>query len=171
MTKAQIAFINNAKRTNQYGGKRFLGFTAKGAEVWISLYTERNSLRTIVSTTHNLDSLRDPNAVLASKRVTLKRGVTNRYSAEDLMRQRKKNMGGAVTLSTLDYLEKLINAVEMGYGKPFVKGQITSLMFSYLAQAIFEGSYDYEKGDNIWTYILKEWRFPSGEYFTVHGLP
>ena len=35
----------------------------------------------------------------------------------------------------------------------------------------YNGSYDYEKGDNIWTYILKEWRFPSGDYFTVLGLP
>ena len=171
MTKAQIAFINNAKNSNQYSGKRFLGFTEKGAEVWISLHIEKDTLKTTISTTHNLDSLRNQNAVLASKRVTLKKGVKNRYSAQDLMSQRKKNMGGAVTLLTLDYLERLIDAVERGYGKPFVNGQITSLMFSYLAQAIFEGSYDYEKGDNIWTYILKEWRFPSGDYFTVLELP
>ena len=171
MTIAQIAFINNAERSNQYGGKRFLGFTAKGAEVWISLHTERNSLKASVSTTHNLDSLRDSNAVLASKRVTLRRGTTNRYSAEELIRQRKRDMGGAVTLSTLDYLEKLMGAVERGYGKPFVNGQITSVMFSYLAQAIFEGSYDYQKGDNTWSYILKKWNFPRGEYFTVLGLP
>ena len=73
MTKAQIAFINNAKNSNQYSGKRFLGFTEKGAEVWISLHIEKDTLKTTISTTHNLDSLRNQNAVLASKRVTLKK--------------------------------------------------------------------------------------------------
>tara|TARA_X000000950_G_scaffold126461_1_gene158155 strand:+ start:6476 stop:6991 length:516 start_codon:yes stop_codon:yes gene_type:complete len=171
MTQTQLAFKNNAKNSTEYGGKRFLGFTPKGAEVWISFHIDRETLKASISTTHNLDALKDPRAKLAIKRVTLKRGGSNRNSAQDLMRKNIKNMGGEVTLSTLTYLEKLVDAIDRGYGKPFVNGQISSLMFSYLSQAIFEGSYDHEYGDNIWTYIMKEWPFPSGEYFTVLGLP
>ena len=171
MTQAQLAFKNNAKNSTHYGGKRFLGFTAKGTEVWISFHIERETLKASISTTHNLDALREPGAILATKRVTLKRGANNRNSATDLMRKNIKNMGGEVTLSTLIYLEKLIDALKRGYGKPFVNGKISSLMFSYLSQAIFEGTYDHEYGDNIWTYIMKEWSLPNGEYFTVLGLP
>ena len=93
MTQAQLAFKNNAKNSTNYGGKRFLGFTAKGSEVWISFHIERETLKASISTTHNLDALREPGAILATKRVTLKRGANNRNSATDLMRKNIKNMG------------------------------------------------------------------------------
>ena len=36
-----------------------------------------------------------------------------------------------------------------------------------IANAIFEGSFDWENGDTSWSYISKTWEFPIGEYFTI----
>ena len=93
----------NAKNSTHYGGKRFLGFTAKGSEVWISFHIERETLNASISTTHNLDALREPGAILATKRVTLKRGANNRNSAKGIF-----NVGNekGISISALAQLTK-----------------------------------------------------------------
>ena len=167
--KEQLA--KNARGIKSFGGRRFLGFTNRGSEVWISYTVDKKSGQIKISTTHNLNVLLNENSIFATKRVTLKKGANNRRTAEELIKLNKKNMGGAVTKSTLTYLDKLIDALARGYGKPFVKGKPSSLMFMYIAQAIYEGSYTPEDGDTIWSAVRKEFNFPDGEYFTVQDLP
>lgn len=161
----------NAKLIKSFGGRRFLGFTNRGSEVWISYTADKKSGEIEISTTHNLSVLLNENSIFTPKRVTLKKGTQNRKTAEELIKLNKKNMGGVVGKSTITYLQKLIDSLGRGYGKPFVKGKPSSLMFMYIAQAIYEGSYNPEDGDTIWSAVQKEFNFPAGEYFTVQDLP
>ena len=45
----------NAKLITTFGGKRFLGYTNKRSEVWISYTADKKSGNIKISTTHNLD--------------------------------------------------------------------------------------------------------------------
>ena len=157
----------NAQENNIFGGRRFLGFTSKGSPVWVSYTAYRQTGEIIVKTTHDLNSLLQHGAVLASKRVVLRKNNKNLNSIDNLLKANRNNMGGEVSKATITYLQKLISTMDSGYGKAFVNGKPTKLMFNYIANAIFEGSFDWENGDTSWSYISKAWEFPIGEYFTI----
>ena len=61
--------IANAQRAHSYGGKRFLGFTPKGAEVWVSMFVDRDTLNLKVNCTHDLNILLKKGSRLANRRV------------------------------------------------------------------------------------------------------
>ena len=157
----------NAQETNIFGGRRFLGFTPKNSPVWVSYTAYRQTGEIIIKTTHDLNSLLQNGAVLASKRVVLRKNSKNLNSIDNLLKANRHNMGGEVSKATIIYLQKIISTMNSGYGKAFVNGKPTKLMFSYIANTIFEGSFDWENGDTSWSYISKAWEFPIGEYFTI----
>ena len=171
VSKHQKDSLENAKKAKIFAGKRFLGFTAKGAEVWISMEINRETKELKVNTTHNLSVLLEEGSELAIKRVVVKKGSPNPRTAKDLLRKNQKNMGGQVTEGTILYLMKLINAVEMKYGDAYVKGEPTRLLFMYVSNAIFEGGNDVENGEFGWSYVLKAWDLPKGGYFLVDSMP
>jgi len=160
----------NAQETNIFGGRRFLGFTPKSSPVWVSYTAYRQTGEIIIRTTHDLNALLKDRAVFASKRVVLKKNTKNVKEIDTLLKANKHNMGGEVTEATIVYLQKIISTIEQGYGKAFIDGKPTKLMFSYIANAIFEGSFDWENGDTSWSYVAKAWEFPNGEYFTIDSL-
>lgn len=162
----------NAEKADTYGGKRFLGYTPRGAEVWASMEIDRETLDLKVNFTHELDILLEEGAVLCSKRVTLKKGIHSPHTVEDLIRRSSKNMGGQVTISTLRHITRLKNAVDMKYNKAYYKGKPTALLFTYVSNAIFAGDFDMERGDTSWSYIKDAWKLPKeGDYFTVESIP
>ena len=167
----QKASLENAKKAKVFAGKRFLGFTPRGAEVWISMEMNRETKELKITTTHNLSSLLEEGAEFANRRVVVKKGSPNPRTAKDLLRKNQKNMGGQVTEGTILYLMKLINAVEMKYGDAYVKGEPTRLLFMYASNAIFEGGNDLENGEFGWSYVLKAWGLPQGGYFLVDNVP
>ena len=171
VSSLKAKMLENAKKGNIYAGKRFLGFTPKGAEVWISMELDRTSKDLSIRTTHNLDSLLGEDADLAQKRIVVKKGASNSNSIHDLMRRNQKNMGGEITERTITYLKKLISASEMKSGKGYVNGEVTRLLFQYAANAIYEGSFDAEKGDFSWSQVIKTWNLPNGEYFLIDSMP
>ena len=171
VSKHQKDSLENAKKAKIFAGKRFLGFTANGAEVWISMEINRETKELKVNTTHNLSVLLEEGSELAIKRVVVKKGSPNPRTAKDLLRKNQKNMGGQVTEGTILYLMKLINAVEMKYGDAYVKGEPTRLLFMYVSNAIFEGGNDLENGEFGWSYVLKAWGLPQGGYFLVDNVP
>ena len=156
----------NAQKTNIFGGRRFLGFTPKGSPVWVSYTAYRKTGEIIIKTTHDLNSLLENRAVLASKRVVLRRNSKNINNIDNLLKANRNTVGGEVSKATIIYLQKIISKIDSGYGKAYVNGKPTKLMFNYIANAIFEGSFDWENGDTSKSYILKTWDFPNGEYFT-----
>lgn len=164
--------ISNAEKATSYGGKRFLGFTPQGTEVWVSMSIDKENLDMKISCTHDLNTLQKAGSRLANRRVVVKKGVQNHGSAEDLLRRNQRNMGGVVTIETLRHIQRLINAIDMKYQKAYVGKKPSSLLFTYVSNAIFSGTFDMERGDTSWNYILDEWDFPKdGEYFTVGSLP
>ena len=93
--------MKNSEKGNTYAGKRFLGLTPRGGEVWISMELDKVKKDLSINTTHNLNILLEEGAEPAKKRVTLKKGVTSFYSTEDLIRRNQRNMGGEVTEATI----------------------------------------------------------------------
>ena len=82
----------NALRSNSFGGKRFLGLTKNGGEVWVSYFLSRDTYDLNISLTHNLSSLLEDGAVLAERRVSLKKGSTQRYTAQEMVRKNQKRV-------------------------------------------------------------------------------
>jgi len=157
------AWIENAEKKTVFGGKRFLGLNKNGNEVWIAYTLDKETLDLKISTTHNLDSLRNNESKLAHKRVTV--GL-NKTAPADLMTGSSKH-AVVITENTLDYLQKLIDYVDMGIGK--VEGKCSSQLFMYVSNAIYEGDTEIDKGDCRWNDITKTWNLPSGRYFTIYG--
>ena len=66
VSKHQKDSLENAKKAKIFAGKRFLGFTANGAEVWISMEINRETKELKVNTTHNLSVLLEEGSELAA---------------------------------------------------------------------------------------------------------
>ena len=103
-------YKENAKNKNTFGGKRFLGHTKKGAEVWVSYTLDKKTKQIQIKTTHNLNALRDNSARLAPRRVTV---ANNTSYIGDLNAVSDRNHG-RVTSKTLEYIETLMDFSQMG---------------------------------------------------------
>ena len=79
MKNTRIELLKNAEKLNIFGGKRFLGFTPNGKEVWISFTVARKTGQIKITTTHQLDVLLLNNAKLARRRITIKRFLITIY--------------------------------------------------------------------------------------------
>jgi hypothetical protein len=163
--------IQNAQKSKSFAGKRFLGFTKHGSQVWISMEVDKDQKDLIIRTTHNLDALLEDGAELVKKRIVVKKGGSNLNSVHDLIRRNQKNMGGEVNEETITYMKKLISASEMKDGQGFVKGQVTRSLFMYASNAIFQGDHDVERGGFGWSQVIQTWQLPDGEYFTIDSIP
>ena len=164
-------FKKNALRSKSFGGKRFLGLTKNGGEVWVSYVLSRDTYDLSISLTHNLSNLLEEGAVLADKRVVLKKGSPQRYSASEMIRKNQKNAGGKVTVDTLRYLERLISAVDSKNGKGYVDGKPTTTLFMMVSNFIYEGGVDYFNKEVRWRDIMEYWDLPKGSYFTIDSFP
>ena len=84
-------FKKNALRSESFGGKRFLGLTKNGGEVWVSYVLSRDTYDLSISLTHNLSNLLEEGAVLAQaspieidkKTKKPKEGVADGYYYDD----------------------------------------------------------------------------------------
>jgi len=155
-TAAQL--VENAKKFDTFGGRRFLGLTKNDNEVWISYTIDQETMDIKISTTHKLSSI----AKKAPKRVTL---ATNEQAPDGLMDARHSDVG-AVTDSTLRYMQQLLD-LPSGVGR--VGNKCSSQLFMYVSNAIYEGKWDIQNGKVRWIDVLKGWSFPAGKYFTIYG--
>ena len=155
-------YKENAKNKNTFGGKRFLGHTKKGAEVWVSYTLDKKTKQIQIKTTHNLNALRDNSARLAPRRVTV---ANNTSYIGDLNAVSDRNHG-RVTLKTLEYIETLMDFSQMGIG--LVSGECSKQLFLYVSNAIYEGGTDLAKNECRWSDIMDTWDLPAGQYFTVY---
>ena len=86
------------------------------------------------------------------------------------LKQNSKNAGGKVTLYTLNYIKKLIVAVELKDSISHVNRKPSSLLFSMVAWTVFEGNLDEHTGFR-WRDVVELWDLPKGEYFTIDYFP
>ena len=155
-----------AVKKNIYGGKRFLGFTPKGKDVWATMKYVRDTRELSLKVDKGFKDLYKEGAKLAVSRVQIK---LNQKKPENLyadMSRNRRNAGGEVTFRTLEYIEKLITAVEAKGSKSYVNKQPSSLLFQYVASIVYTGDLDEQYGFR-WMDAIKMWNIPSGEYFTV----
>ena len=147
-----------ASTLDTFGGKRFLGLTKDDKEVWISYTVDRETLTLDIKATHNLKNV----AKKAPKRVTVANGE---HAPDDLMTARSIDTG-AVTDSTLRYMQQLLD-LPQAVGK--VDGKCSAQLFMYVSNAIYEGKWGLDENKVRWNDVSKSWNFPAGKYFTIYG--
>ena len=161
-------YEKNATRKSVYGGRRFLGFTPKGKDIWVLMKYHKNEKQLMLTTTNGFKELFDDQAKLATSRVDLK---LNEKKPDNLhllaqMNSNRKNAGGQVSYITLEYIQKLVSIVDSKNSIAFIKGQPTSLLFQYVASIVYPGDLDELNGFR-WMDVIKIWELPSGPYFTI----
>ena len=159
-------YESNAVKKNIYGGRRFLGFTPKGKDVWVTMKYTRDDMELFLKVDKGFKDLFKEDARLAISRVDIK---LNQKKPENLladMSRNRRNAGGEVTIRLLEYIEKLITAVEAKKSKGYVNERPSSLLFQYVASIVYPGNLDEQYGFR-WMDAIKMWNIPSGEYFTV----
>jgi len=152
----------NAARFDTYAGKRFLGLTPNKQPVWVKLSFNKDSKSIMMSTTHNLEILLDKNSLLAQSRLSIK--LNEKVSEFDINNalKEKRNQGGKVTKVTLDYIQKLIGAIESHSYPAFVNNQPTKLFFQYAASCVYPGDSNLDTGIT-WRDVCTYWNLANGD--------
>ena len=169
--KYEKIYSANAERSKKYGGRRFLGITPKGREVWSTMEFDRSSKVLDLNLGRGFNDLYDNEAFLSPVRIQIKLSQPKpRNLQHEFKIIRKKTAGGEVTHRTLQYLEKLKSAVDAKQSKSHVNGVPTKLLFQYVASMIYTGDLNENVGFR-WSDVAKLWGLPSGEYFTIDSFP
>ena len=161
-------YEKNATKKTIYGGKRFLGFTPKGKDIWVSMKYDKFKKELKLKTSNGFEDLFNEHAKHATSRVDLK---LNEKKPDNLhliaqMNSNRKNAGGHVSHITLAYIQKLVSIVDSKNSIAFINGQPTSLLFQYVASIVYPGDLDELSGFR-WIDVVKIWDLPSGPYFTI----
>ena len=169
--KYEKIYSANAERGKKYGGKRFLGITPSGKEVWSIMEFDRSSKVLEFNLGRGFSDLYKEEAFLSPVRIQLKLSQPKPKNLQHEFKIiRKKTAGGEVTHKTLQYLEKLKSAVDAKQSKSHVNGVPTKLLFQYVASMIYTGDLNENSGFR-WSDVASLWGLPSGEYFTVDSFP
>ena len=169
--KYEMIYSANAEKSKKYGGRRFLGITPKGGEVWSTMEFDRSSKVLDLNLGKGFNDLYDNEAFLSPVRIQIKLSQSKPKNLQHEFKIiRKKTAGGEVTHRTLQYLEKLKSAVDAKHSKSHVNGLPTKLLFQYVASMIYTGDLNENVGFR-WSDVAKLWGLPSGEYFTIDSFP
>ena len=158
--------IANAEKLNEFGGKRFLGLTPKGAEVYVYYIIDRNTMTIQMDFSHRPSILLREGAKLANNRYSARRGQSITTTIEHMTRVPQKKNNQEVTEQTLNHLMRLKNLNDIKFHKAYDKGKVSTLMTRYVTDVIYTG--DYESSNEYPTIqdILQVWEFPmGGSYF------
>tara|TARA_B100000073_G_scaffold333288_1_gene324592 strand:+ start:416 stop:1012 length:597 start_codon:yes stop_codon:yes gene_type:complete len=161
-------FERNAAKKTIYGGRRFLGFTPKGKDIWVSMKYDKLKKELILNTSIGFEELFNERAKLATSRVDVKLNekIPDNLHLLAQMNSNRKNAGGQVSYITLEYIQKLVSIVDSKNSIAFIKGQPTSLLFQYVASTVYPGDLDELRGFR-WMDVVKIWELPRGPYFTI----
>ena len=168
--KLNNIYEDNAKRRNLYGGRRLLGFTPDGNDVWTTMRFEKDSKELIVDLGKGFSKLYDQKSFLSPTRVHIKLSQPKPINLKRELQRNSRNAGGKVSIRTLEYIVKLKSAVDSKQSISHVKGIPTKLLFQYVASVIYPGDLD-EKIGFRWSDVTNIWGLPSGEYFIVDTFP
>ena len=148
-----------AAKLDTYGGKRLLGRTAKGNDVWVKYSIDKETLTMKMDITHDLDNI----TTLAPRRTTV--GANRAYRGNP-MRPKTKGDHGEITESSLRYLKLLKDIVDSTIiGK--VNGKCSTQLFMLVSNFVYEGGTTVE--EPRWRDVMATWDLPSGSYLTVYG--
>ena len=159
--------IANAEKLNEFGGKRFLGLTPKGAEVYVYYIIDRDTMTIQMDFSHRPSILLREGAKLANNRYSARRGQSITTTIEHMTRTPQKRNNQEVTEQTLNHLMRLKNLNDIKFVKAYEKGMVSTLMTRYVTDVIYTG--DYESSNDYPTIqdILQVWEFPKGGSYFV----
>ena len=163
-------YKKNAEKNNIFSGKRFLGYTPNKKEVWVTMKYLRDTKDLSLSIDMGFHLLYKENAELAETRLSVKAYDKKPIDVKRSLVANTKNAGGKVTVRTLDYIEKLLCAINMKDSIAYVDGHPSSLLFSEVAWIVFTGDLD-EKTGFRWRDVVDVWKLPKGAYFTIDSFP
>ena len=171
---AKKIFSENAKKSNVYAGKRFLGYTPANKEIWITMEYLRDKQELFLQVDSGFNLLYQKDARLVPTRIHQKGKMKKKLDLSKALIENSKNAGGAVTLKTLEYIEKLLFAVHTKYSPLYVNGKPSSFLFSEVAWMVFPGEVDYLnvgfKGFR-WRDVVEVWKLPRTGYVVIDSLP
>jgi len=159
--------IENAEKLNEFGGKRFLGLTPKGAGVYVYYIIDRDTMTIQMYFSHRPSILLQEGAKLANNRYSARHGQSMTTTIEHMTRKPQKRNNQEVTEQTLNHLMRLKNLNDIKFIKAYEKGMVSTLMTRYVTDVIYTG--DYESSNDYPTIqdILQVWEFPKGGSYFV----
>jgi hypothetical protein len=176
---------NNAKRSLNYDGRRYLGRTKTGKEIWITMRFNRKTMALSLNCNGNIADLLENEAELSTKRIVQRLG-NKKPDVNQAMFLNRRNEGGEVTSNTINYMMKLMSAVSLKDSASHIDKKCTKMLFRIVANAVFEGDASKDNGYR-WIDIVENWEFPedipiatnldgekiyrSSNYFDVNNFP
>jgi len=158
--------IENAEKLNEFGGKRFLGLTPKGAEVYVYYIIDRETMTIQMDFSHRPSLLLKDGAKLANNRYSTRRGKSITTSIDHMTRVPQKKNNQEVTEQTLNHLMRLKNLNDIKFHKGYDKGKVSTLMTRYVTDVIYTGNYESSSEYPTIQDLLQVWEFPmGGSYF------
>lgn len=151
----------NARNATKWEGRRYLGRTSTGGDIWINFLIERDSTKSNSSKTvkiwssANIDNLREDGAKLADCRVSFGTGK-EMYKDLDSYLNDRNNVHGKVTIRSLDYLDKLISKIDTRNPKRSDFWDIANFIYT----GTLEDCMTYRKRFTL-TELLQEWNLRS----------
>ena len=100
--KLNKIYEDNAKRRNLYGGKRFLGFTPNGDDVWTTMRFEKDSKELNVDLGKGFSKLYDEKSFLSPTRVHIKLSQPKPINLKRELQRNSRNAGGKVSIRTFN---------------------------------------------------------------------
>ena len=156
----------NSVKASEFGGKRFLGLTPKGKQVFVKYKLTKDDMKLKISFSHKPSILLKEGSKLANNRYDCGLNETLKNSPEQMTRKLQKPHSQQVTEQTLYWIKRLQLLTEMNYKSGFVKDKPTKSMFHNVIGVIYTGNWDTSSVKPTTREILDNWNFPEGgEYF------
>lgn len=164
--KTKEARLANAEKLNEFGGKRFLGLTPKGKEVYVYYIIDRKTMSITMSFSYRPGILLEDGAKFANNRYSTAKHMRLTNSNGEMTRKLTKKQSNEVTEKTLHHLMRLKHLNDMKFHKGYKNGKVTRLMARYVTDVIYTGNYESASKLPTTDDILEVWNFSrEGEYF------
>jgi len=147
----------NAQNATKWEGRRYLGRSKNGADIWINFKIERDSTKASAKktvkiwSTASLDNLREEGAKFADCRISFGTGK-DMYKDLDNYLNDRNNVHGKVSERTLDWIDKVVSKIN--------ENNPSRSDFYQVANVIYTGTYEdcmtYRKRFTL-TQLLQEW--------------
>lgn len=153
------------EKLSHFGGKRFLGLTPKGKEVFVKYKVNRDDLNLTITFTHSPSILLKEGALLANDFYSCGLNEHMNKTGLFMVRKLKKSRSREVTIQTLRWLKRLQLLTEMKFVKAFDKKKVTYNFLRSVGSNIHHGFGISNMKPDL-TSIGEVWKWPkNGPYF------
>jgi hypothetical protein len=161
----QSLLYDNTDKLSEFGGKRFLGLTPKGKEVFAKYVVNRDDLSMTVLFTHSPSILLKEGSLLANDHYSWGLHEQMNKTGLFMVRKLKKSRPQEVTIQTLRWIKRLQLLTEVKYFKAFNKNKVTYNFVRSVGSMIHHGFGEGNTKPDL-SSIAEVWKWPkNGPYF------